>query len=103
MASQPQSEGELVDVFQTQEESEAFIVRGLLESAGIPALVSGFDAPQDVLPGVGGVSVRVAASQADEARQLIQDYRREGPQAADEEEMLTENTFTDDEEPPASA
>ncbi len=102
MASQPQPEGELVDVFETREESEAFVVRGLLESAGIPALVSGFDAPQDVLPGVGGVVVRVAASQAEEARSVLADYRAGGPQAAEEEERLSENTFTD-EEPPASA
>ncbi len=98
MGSQPQHNEELVEVFDTQEESEAFVVRGLLESAGISALISGLDAPQDVLPGVGGVVVRVPAEQAEEARSLIADYRAQGPEAADEEELLTE-----DEEPPASA
>ncbi len=95
MGSQPQPNAALVDVFDTQEESEAFIVRGLLESAGIPALISGHDAPQDILPGVGGVVVRVPADQAEEARRLIADFRAQGPQAADEEELLSE-----DEEPP---
>ncbi len=98
MSSNPQPNAELVEVFDTQEESEAFVVKGLLESAGIEALVSGLDAPQDILPGVGGVIIRVPADQADEARRLIEDYRTQGPQAADEEALLSE-----EEEPPASS
>ncbi len=97
MGSQPQPNEELVQVFDTQEESEAQVVRGLLESAGIEALISGLDAPQDVLPGVGGVVIRVPGEQAEDARALIEDYRANGPQAADEQELLTEG-----EEPPAS-
>ena len=46
-------------------------VRGLLESAGIDALISALDNPQDVFP-VGGVIIRVPASQAEEARRLIE-------------------------------
>ncbi len=98
MGSQPQANEELVEVFDTQEEMEAQVVRGLLESAGIQTLVSGLDAPQDILPGVGGVVIRVPADQAEEARSLIEDYRINGAQAADEEELLTEEG-----EPPASA
>ncbi len=72
MANEPEevTEGEgednreLVEVFDTQQESEAMVVRGLLESAGLEALMSSLDAPQDVLPGVGGVIVRVPAGQA---------------------------------------
>ncbi len=89
---QPNSQEELVEVFDTQEESEAFVVRGLLESAGIPALISALDAPQDVLPGVGGVVVRVPADQAEDARAILDDYRTNGAQAADEQEQLTEGT-----------
>ena len=66
-------EGELVPVFDTREESEALVVRGLLESAGIPALVMAVDATQLVYPGVGGVQVRVAPRQAGEARRLIEE------------------------------
>jgi len=62
---------ELVEVFDTQVESEAMVVKGLLESAGIDALISNLDAPQDVLPGVGGVIIRVRREQADEAMKLI--------------------------------
>ena len=32
-------------------------------------------APQDVLPGVGGIVVRVSAAQAEEARRVIEEYR----------------------------
>lgn len=75
MATHPVPHEELVKVFGTKEESEAMVVRGLLESAGIDCLVTALDAPQDVLPGVGGVVIKVAADQADEARRLIDDYR----------------------------
>ena len=74
-ASEETPEGELVEVFDTREESEALVVRGLLESAGIPALVSAVDATQLVYPGVGGVQVRVAPHQAEEARRVIKESR----------------------------
>jgi hypothetical protein len=70
---------ELVEVFDTAEESEAMVVRGLLDSAGIDALITGLDTPQDVLPGVGGVIVRVTADQAEEARRIIEEYRANPP------------------------
>jgi len=72
---------ELVEVFESQQESEALIVQGLLESNGIETLLTGFDNPQDILP-VGGVAVRVAADQADEARAIIAAYHDENPEAA---------------------
>lgn len=67
----------LVEVFESEQESEAMVVRGLLESAGIEVLQSSFDAPQEILP-VGGVSLRVREEQADEARAIIQEYQRNG-------------------------
>ena len=51
------------------------VVQGLLESASIESIISSLDAPQDVLPGVGGVIVQVRPDQAEEARRVIQDYR----------------------------
>ena len=74
-----QGHDELMDVFDTMEESEAMVVKGLLESSGIPALISALDAPQDVLPGVGGVVVRVPHEQAEDARQLIAELQRSKP------------------------
>jgi hypothetical protein len=66
---------ELVEVFDTQQESEALVVKGLLESAGIESVITGLDAPQEVLPGVGGVIIRVLPDQAEEARRVIEEYR----------------------------
>ena len=75
---------ELVKVFDTDEESEAMVVRGLLESAGIAAMMQNREAPQDILPGVGGVVVMVQPDQAEEARQTIEEYRRNPTTDADE-------------------
>ena len=66
---------ELVKVFDTEQESEAMVIQGLLESAGIESIIASLDAPQEILPGVGGVIVQVRPDQADEARRMIQDYR----------------------------
>jgi hypothetical protein len=78
MATQPinnsEDHRELVDIFDTQLESEALVVRGLLESAGIDSLITARVGPQDVLP-VGGVVLRVAPEFAEQARMLIDDYR----------------------------
>lgn len=80
---------ELVSVFDTMDEAEAFVVQGLLESNGIETLLTNLDAPQDVLPGVGGVIIRVSPDDADEARQIIEEQRNAPP--ADEESSETEN------------
>jgi len=66
-----ESQPELVAVFDTQQESEAQVVHGLLTSAGIESVVASLDATQSVWPGVGGVVVRVNAEQADEACKMI--------------------------------
>ena len=66
---------ELVKVFDTEQESEAMVIQGLLESAGIESVITSLDAPQEVLPGVGGVIVQVRPDQASEAIKMIEDYR----------------------------
>ncbi len=88
MAAIPQPNEQLVKVFDTEQESEAMVVRGLLESQGIEALISYLDAPQDILPGVGGIIVQVREEQAEEARQIIKAYRTDVPA----EEDLTEDS-----------
>jgi hypothetical protein len=90
MATQPQTNQDLVQVFDSEQESEAMVVQSLLEAAGIDAMISGLDAPQDVLPGVGGVVVRVPADRAEEARQVIAESRAGGEAAADEGELNSE-------------
>jgi len=68
---QPDPTEELVRVFDTQQESEALVIQGLLQSAGIEAEVTALDAAQDVFPGVGGTVVMVREEDADEARRVI--------------------------------
>jgi Putative prokaryotic signal transducing protein len=68
-------ERELVSIFDTADEAEALIVQGLLESNGVEALLTNLDAPQDVLPGVGGIVLRVRPSDAEEARSIIEQQR----------------------------
>lgn len=76
----------LVKVFDSEQESEVMVVRGLLESAGIETATTNLDAPQDILPGVGGVILQVREEQADEARRIIADYSAGGEAAAEEAE-----------------
>ncbi|HEX4424018.1 MAG TPA: DUF2007 domain-containing protein [Terriglobales bacterium] len=72
----PNPNEKLVRVFDTEEESEALIVRGLLESAGIDSDLTSLEAQQNVLPGVGGTVILTREEDADKARQLIEEYRR---------------------------
>lgn len=69
----------LLKVFDTEQESEAMVVRGLLQANGIESVIENLDAPQDVLPGVGGVIVLVRAEQAQEAVRLIEESRIDLP------------------------
>jgi hypothetical protein len=72
----PNPNEKLVRVFDAEQESEALIVRGLLESAGIDADLTSLDAQQDILPGVGGNVILVREEDAKEARRVIKEYRR---------------------------
>ncbi len=71
----PDPSDALVTVFDTEQESEAMVVQGLLESEGIESVLTNLDAPQDVLPGVGGVVLQVRPEQADQARRVIEESR----------------------------
>ncbi len=75
MSADSKADPELVTVFETHDEPEAMVVHALLTSAGIESLVANLQAPQDVLPGVGGIALRVNPNQADEARRVIEEYR----------------------------
>jgi hypothetical protein len=90
----PNPNEKLVRVFDTEQESEAMVVRGLLESAGIESDLTSLDAQQDILPGVGGTVILVREEDADEARRMIEEYR----QTPDELETAE---FAINEEPPA--
>jgi hypothetical protein len=93
-AARPNPNEKLVRVFDTEQESEAMVVRGLLESAGIDSDLTSLDAQQDILPGVGGTVILVREEDATEARRMIDEYR----QTPDELETAE---FAINEEPPA--
>jgi hypothetical protein len=92
----PNPDEELVKVFDSEQESEVMVVRSLLESAGIDTATTNLDAPQDILPGVGGIILQVRADQADEARQVIEEYLAAGAAAAEEAERQTEADTAED-------
>jgi putative signal transducing protein len=83
----PNPNEKLVRVFDTEQEAEAMVVHGLLESAGIDSEITGLENSQDVLP-LGGTLILVRAEDAERARQLIEEYRR-----SPEEETAEENNF----------
>jgi hypothetical protein len=85
MSADSTADPELVTVFDTQDEPEAMVVHALLTSAGIESLVSTLEAQQDLLPGVGGIVLRVNPAQAVEARRIIEEYRS-APAAEEAEE-----------------
>lgn len=70
----PKPEPKPVKVFDTQQESEAMVVHGLLTSAGIESVVNNLGADQALWPGVGGVAVFVNPDQAEGARRIIEEY-----------------------------
>ena len=68
----------LVKVFDTEQESEAIVVRGLLESAGIETDLKAIELVQDAFP-VGGVMILVREEEAAEAAKIIESYRQAPP------------------------
>ena len=75
----PDPNEKLVKVFDSEQETEAIVVKGLLESAGIDADLRSIDAPQDTFPGVGGSIILVREEDADEAKKIIETYRNLPP------------------------
>lgn len=72
----PSPNEKLMRVFDTEQETGAMVVRGLLESAAIDCDVTSLDAQQGILPGVGGTVILVREEDAATARRLIEEYRR---------------------------
>jgi Putative prokaryotic signal transducing protein len=91
----PNPDERLVRVFDTEQESEVMVVRGLLESEGIGCEVRALDFPQDVMP-IGGNVILVREEDAARALQIIEEYRRT-PEQEQQDESAAEVT----EEPPA--
>ena len=97
--SPPLPNEKLVRVFETELDYEAMIVKGLLKSEGIDALV-GEAENIDVLP-VGGISILVREGDVERAREVLSNFRRTPEQEAVEEEAFDETAMeaTETEEP----
>jgi len=91
----PNPNEKLVKVFDSEIETEAMVVKGLLDSAGIDSDLTAAAMIQDMFPGLGGMIILVREEDAERARQLIAGQRRTVP--ADEDETAEYNAI---EEPP---
>lgn len=80
---QPDPNEKLVKVFDSEQETEALVVKGLLESEGIESDLTSAALVQDAFPGLGGMIILVREEDAEAAHRLIADHRRS---AADDEE-----------------
>ncbi len=76
---EPEPNEKLVKIFDTEQENEAIVVHGLLESSGIDSDLKSIDAVQDAFPGVGGTVILVREDDAAEARKIIEAYRKSPP------------------------
>ena len=85
VAPRPDPNEKLVKVFDSELESEALIVKGLLESAGIDSDLSAAAMLQDAFPGLGGMIILVREQDAAAARKLIEEYRQPVPNVDDDE------------------
>lgn len=78
-APKPSPNDKVVKVFDTEQEPEALVVQGLLESAGIAAQLMATELTQDAFPGLGGVVLLVSQDDADAAKKIIESYRQSPP------------------------
>jgi len=72
---QPDPNEKLVKVFDSEQESEAIIVRGLLDSAGIESDLTAASMVQDTFPGLGGTIILVREEDAEAARKIIAEHQ----------------------------
>lgn len=78
----PDPNEKLVKVFDSEQETEALVVKGLLDSANIESDLASASLLQDAFPGMGGMIILVREEDAGKARDLIAEYRRQ-PSAGD--------------------
>jgi hypothetical protein len=72
----PDPNEKLVKVFESEQESEAMVVKGLLDSAGIENDLKSGSFVQDAFPGLGGMIILVRAEDEEKARSLISESQR---------------------------
>jgi hypothetical protein len=75
----PNPNERLTKIFDSENESEALVVKGLLDSSGIDNDLTSAAMIDDMFPGLGGMIILVREEDADKARRVISEYRRTGP------------------------
>jgi hypothetical protein len=75
----PDPNEKLVKVFGSEQESEALVVKGLLESAGIDSDLTSTSLVQDAFPGLGGMIILVRQEDAELAQKVISENRTPVP------------------------
>jgi len=93
----PDPNEKLVKVFDSEQELEALVVKGLLDSAGIDSDLTSASLVQDAFPGLGGMILMVREEDAEAARRVIAEGRQSSP---DDDETAEIPTI---EEPPQKA
>src|ERR1700684_2087936 len=88
----PNPNEKLVKIFDSETETEALVVKGLLDSANIENSLGPVSLTQYAFPDVGGTAILVKEEDAEAARQLIEDYRRPDSAADDETADIDINT-----------
>jgi len=97
----PNPNEKLVKVFGSEQESEALVVKGLLDSAGIDSDLTSASLLQEAFPGLGGMLILVREEDAEEARRMIAEGRRSSTQLAADDDSTAEIAII--EEPPPQA
>lgn len=75
----PDPNEKLVKVFDSEDEPEALVVKGLLDSAGIESDLTSASLVQDAFPGLGGMILLVREEDAEAARRVIAEGRQLSP------------------------
>ena len=90
--SRPDPNERLVKIFDSEQESEALVVKGLLDSEGIENDLQSASLLQDAFPGMGGMIILVRQEDEEKARRLIAESRQAGLAAVDEEAIDDDET-----------
>ena len=97
----PNPNEKLVKVFGSEQESEALVVKGLLDSAGIDSDLTSASLLQDAFPGLGGMLILVREEDAEEARRMIAEGRRSSTQLAADDDSTAKIAIIGEQPPKA--
>jgi hypothetical protein len=100
-APRPDPNEKLVKVFESEEETEALVVKGLLDSANIENDIAPRSLTQYAFPNMGGTLILVREEEAEQAQRLIAEYRQTPPEGDDDSDETAEIEISGD--PPPTA